>query len=134
MKLLSGVNLSCLITQVSVRVLCCARSSTLLDYALRRDLVEAELDTTLELDPAWAASATRLQTIIGIGPLTAAWLVATTLNFTICNTADELTAYAGLAPHPFQSGVSVRGRTSIRHTGNAALRTTVYLATKRSSA
>jgi transposase len=98
MKLLSGVNLSCLITQVSVRVLCCARSSTLLDYALRRDLVEAELDTTLELDPAWAASATRLQTIIGIGPLTAAWLVATTLNFTICNTADELTAYAGLAP------------------------------------
>jgi transposase len=91
--------------------------------------VEAELAAALALDPAWAASARRLQTITGIGLLTAAWLVATTLNFTICTTADELTAYAGLAPHPFQSGTSVRGRASIGHTGNAALRTAVYLAT-----
>jgi transposase len=91
--------------------------------------VEAELEVTFALDPAWAASARRLQTITGIGFLTAAWLVVTTLNFMICKTADELTAYAGLAPHPFQSGTSVRGRASIGHTGNAALRTAVYLAT-----
>jgi transposase len=42
---------------------------------------------------------------------------------------EELTAYAGLAPHPYQSGISVHGRASIGHTGNAALRTAVYLAT-----
>jgi transposase len=91
--------------------------------------VETELDATLALDPAWAASATRLQTISGIGPLTAAWLVVTTLNFTICGTVEQLTAYAGLAPHPYQSGTSVHGRACIGHTGNAALRTAVYLAT-----
>jgi len=61
--------------------------------------------------------------------LNAAWLLVTTLNFTICQTADELTAYAGLAPNPFQSGTSVRGRASIGHTGNAALRTAAYLVT-----
>jgi len=91
--------------------------------------VETELDAALALDPEWAASATRLQTIPGIGPLTAAWLVVTTLNFTLCETVEELTAYAGLAPHPYQSGTSVHGRASIGHTGNAALRTAVYLAT-----
>lgn len=91
--------------------------------------VEAELDAVLALDATWAASVTRLQTITGIGPITAAWLVVTTLNFTICETVEELTAYAGLAPHPFQSGTSVHGRASIGHTGNAALRTAVYLAT-----
>lgn len=91
--------------------------------------VEAELDKALSLDSLWAASAIRLQTIPGIGLLTAAWLLVTTLNFTLCNTVEELTAYAGLAPHPFQSGTSVHGRASIGHTGNAALRTAVYLAT-----
>jgi len=91
--------------------------------------VEAELDEALTLDPTWATSATRLQTITGIGSLTAAWLLVTTLNFTICDTAEELTAYAGLAPHPFQSGTCVHGRASIGHTGNAALRTAIYLAT-----
>ncbi|WP_201372706.1 transposase [Ktedonobacter robiniae] len=90
---------------------------------------EAELDEALSLDSLWTASAIRLQTIPGIGLLTAAWLLVTTLNFTLCNTVEELTAYAGLAPHPFQSGTSVHGRASIGHTGNAALRTAVYLAT-----
>jgi transposase len=91
--------------------------------------VETELDVTLALDPPWTASVARLQTITGIGPLTAAWLVVTTLNFTVCETVEELTAYAGLAPHAYQSGTSVHGRASIGHTGNAALRTAVYLAT-----
>lgn len=91
--------------------------------------VEAELNAALALDPSWTASATRLQTITGIGPLTAIWLLVTTLNFTLCDTVDELTAYAGLAPHPYQSGTSVHGRACIGHTGNAALRTAVYLAT-----
>jgi transposase len=91
--------------------------------------VEAELEAALALDPSWTASATRLQTIPGIGPLTAIWLLVTTLNFTFCHTVEELTAYAGLAPHPYQSGTSVHGRACIGHTGNATLRTAVYLAT-----
>lgn len=45
--------------------------------------VDAELEAALESDPDWAASAQRLQTITGIGPLVAAWLLVTTLNFTL---------------------------------------------------
>ena len=91
--------------------------------------VDAELEVALALDTEWAASAERLQSIPGIGFLTAVWLLVTTLNFTVCKTADELTAYAGLAPHPFQLGTSVHGRPRIGHTGNSRLRTLLYLAT-----
>ena len=91
--------------------------------------VETELEQALESDLTWAASAQRLQTIPGIGSLTAAWLLVTTLNFTLCQTVEELTAYAGLAPHAYQSGTSVHGRASIGQTGNASLRTALYLAT-----
>lgn len=91
--------------------------------------VDAEIEAALEFDSTWAASAQRLQTISGIGPLVAAWLLVTTLNFTLCDNAEALTAYAGLAPHPYQSGTSVHGRACIGHTGNGRLRTVLYLAT-----
>ena len=91
--------------------------------------LEEEIEAAIVLDDAWAASAARLQSISGIGVLTAAWLLVTTLNFTICQSADELTSYAGLAPHPYQSGSSVHGRARIGHTGNSRLRTVLYLAT-----
>ena len=42
---------------------------------------------------------------------------------------EQLTAYAGLAPHPYQSGTSVHGRACIGHTGNSRLRTVLYMAT-----
>ncbi len=61
--------------------------------------------------------------------LTAAWLLVTTLNFSICPTPEAATAYAGLVPQPYQSGTSVRGRPRIGHTGNGRLRTALYLAT-----
>lgn len=91
--------------------------------------VEAELAPTLEQDTAWAAAAARLQTITGVGLLTASWLLVTTLNFTLCATPAAASSYAGLAPHPRQSGSSVRGHRAIGHAGNARLRRALYLAT-----
>lgn len=66
--------------------------------------VEVEIQGALSQDQAWAASAQLLQTIKGIGWLTAAWLLVTTLNFTTCETVEAVTAYAGLAPALHQSG------------------------------
>lgn len=90
--------------------------------------VDAELELALAQDETWAACAARLQTITGIGPLVAAWLLVTTLNFTLCESAEALTSYAGLAPRPFQSGSSIHGRARIGHTGNARLRAILYMA------
>lgn len=93
------------------------------------DEVEVEIASALTQDAAWAAAAARLQSIKGIGWVTAAWTLVTTLNFTTCDTVDSLTAYAGLAPMPRQSGSSVWHRPSIGHSGNGRLRTAFYMAT-----
>ncbi len=90
--------------------------------------LDAEIAATLVQDDAWAEAAARLQTITGIGVITTAWLLTATLNVTLCRSPEALTAYAGLAPTPHQSGTSVRKRSAIGHTGHVRLRTVLYLA------
>jgi transposase len=103
--------------------------------------VEAELASVLPAEIAevgstetspeqsWARSVALLQTIPGIGLLTAMWIVVATVNFTICTSAEQAVAYAGLAPVPYQSGTSVHARPRIGQSGNGRLRTALYLAT-----
>jgi transposase len=71
----------------------------------------------------------QIDEIKGVGWVTAAWTLVTTLNFTTCDSVESLTAYAGLAPMPRQSGSSVWHRPSIGHSGNGRLRTAYYMAT-----
>jgi transposase len=92
---------------------------------------QAAVDTVKHatLEQAWAKNIARLQTIPGIGLLTAMWIVVTTMNFTLCASAEQAAAYAGLVPVPRESGTSVYKRPCIGHTGNGRLRTVLYLAT-----
>ncbi len=91
--------------------------------------LDRELAAALQQDQAWAAAAARLQTITGIGLVTTGWLLVSTLNFTLCETAEAATGYAGLAPTTRSSGTSVRGRVMLDHRGNGHLRRALYLAT-----
>ncbi len=91
--------------------------------------IEAELRPALASDAAWDAAAHRLESIKGIGLVTALWILVTTLNFTMCPTPEAAAAYAGLAPREDESGTSVRRRKCIGKTGNARLRTALYMAT-----
>jgi len=91
--------------------------------------VEAELTAVVNQEMAWTDAIKRLQSIPGVGLLTAAWIVVGTLNFTLCATAEQATAYAGLAPMPRESGSSLRGRATIGRGGNRRLRTALYMAT-----
>ncbi len=91
--------------------------------------VEGELRAALAQDAAWEAAATRLESIKGIGLVTAGWILVTTLKFTTCANVEEVTGYAGLAPNERQSGTSVQRPARIGHTGNARLRTALYMAT-----
>lgn len=91
--------------------------------------VESEMAEALTTNEAWHTSAQLLQTIKGIGLMTAVCLLVTTLNFTTSETVESLTAYAGLAPALHQSGSSVWHKPASGHTGKARLRAALYLAT-----
>lgn len=90
--------------------------------------VEAELADLLDRDPGWRQSLAWLRSIPGLGLITAAWLICASQNFTACQSAEQLAAYAGGVPHPYQSGSSVRRRAHRGHQGHAALRRVLYMA------
>ncbi|WP_220200386.1 transposase [Ktedonospora formicarum] len=48
----------------------------------------------------WAKALARLQTVPGIGLITATWIVDTTMNFTLCADASKAVACAGLQSSP----------------------------------
>ena len=68
-----------------------------------------------------------LQTIPGIGPKSAALLVAITSNFSKFNHYKELVAYVGLNPRIYESGTSVKGRGHISKMGTGKMRKLLYL-------
>jgi transposase len=98
------------------------------DLQTRLECLEREIATLLR-DGAWASSAALLGSIIGIGTLTTATVLVTTLNFELASRVESLAAYAGLAPLAHDSGSSVRGRRIIGGDGNRQLRRALYLAT-----
>lgn len=121
-----------------------ARRMETLDQALLAQIaqIEAELVAFLptevcadpdaedaSADQVWTRNIMRLQTIPGIGLITAMWIVVATMNFTLCTSAEQATAYAGLAPMMQESGTSVYKRPRIGHSGNGRLRTAPYMAT-----
>ncbi|UQN09311.1 IS110 family transposase [Deinococcus sp. QL22] len=69
-----------------------------------------------------------LTSVPGFGLLTAASVLAETEGFAVLETGKQRSAHAGIAPSPFQSGTSVKGRGRISKTGNAHLRRSAYLA------
>ena len=98
------------------------------DLTRRIASFDAEIAATLK-ESVWAESLACLTSAPGIGLVTAAWLLVSTLNFTLCASPTALAAYAGLVPIPRESGRSVRSRPSIGHAGNGRLRTAFYMAT-----
>ncbi len=64
----------------------------------------------LSPDRAWARTLAKLQTIPGIGLLTALWIVVTTMNFTLCSSAEQAAAMLVLLPcheNPARASTSI---------------------------
>jgi transposase len=93
------------------------------------EVVGDEGEPADELELQWKSAIALLQTVPGIGLLTACWLVVATLNFTLCESALAAVHYVGLAPMIRSSGASVRGRAQIGHSGHTRARTQLYMAT-----
>jgi transposase len=90
------------------------------------------LDTAIRQRAAAAASVgddiARLQTVVGVGLLTAAVVAVETYALRPGASPAQGVAYAGLAPAPRESGSVVRGAGHISKAGNARLRQAVYMA------
>jgi transposase len=90
--------------------------------------LEDSFKKDLQLHPQWQQSLELLQSIPGIGFVTAATLLTETQALESFLQARQLTAYAGIAPAPHTSGSSVQRRASISKIGNPRLRRAFYMA------
>ena len=89
--------------------------------------IKEEIETLVTKEKAVKQELTLLCTIPGIGPLTAATILAETNGFELVRNKRQLASYAGFDVKEKQSGTSVRGKTRISKKGNKYLRKAMYL-------
>ena len=89
--------------------------------------IEKEFEVVLKQDETWANCAKRIVSIPGVGIATATWLIMLTLNFTTCDSPEQLAAFIGLVPHRRQSGTGLNTFTSIGHVGHDDIRHHMYV-------
>lgn len=102
------------------------RCLKLLDRQLAKHIasVQQQIQQHIQTDAQLDQQNQLLQTIPGVGPATAATVLAE-LPPQLA-TARQAAAYAGVTPRQKLSGSSVRGRTGLSKTGNGRLRKALY--------
>lgn len=88
--------------------------------------IELEIDNLLTDNTQLKRQADNIQTIPGIGKITAVAILAESPDLESFNSARQLAAYAGLTPKHKTSGISLKGKTSISKIGFSNLRKALY--------
>jgi transposase len=89
--------------------------------------IKGETTTIINSDAAIRQSVKLITSIPGIGPLTAAIIIAETRGFELIRSKKQLTSYAGLDVKEKESGTSVKGKPRISKRGNRYLRKAMYM-------
>jgi transposase len=89
--------------------------------------LEHQIESHIQGHPALKADRELLQSIPGVGALTAAWLMAELPEVRLLPSAQAAAAYAGLAPREYRSGTSVKRTTRLSKRGNAHLRRALFM-------
>ena len=89
--------------------------------------IELKMEQLLEKNEAASHQYELLKTVPGIGKQTAMALIVVTNGFTRLTESRKLSCYAGLAPFPYSSGSSVKGRTKISKMGDMKLKVLLNL-------
>lgn len=89
--------------------------------------IEALIKEIITSNEAFHENYQLLQTVPGIGHLTAVYLICCTNNFAGKISGKQLACYAGVVPFEYSSGISVRGRTRVHKMANKDLKKLLHL-------
>ena len=92
--------------------------------------LEEEIETVLSSEGSIKKNYKLLKSIIGVGMIVASYMIVYTNNFLKFTTARKFASYSGVAPFPYQSGTSIRGKTKVNHMANKRAKTLLDLAAK----
>ena len=83
--------------------------------------LEDKIQEVIQSDPVAAKNNKLLQSIVGIGTITSAYLISTTNNFESFKDARKYACYSGIAPFPNSSGTKT-GKTKVNHMANKKIK------------
>ncbi len=96
------------------------------------DRVEKELYKIILKNDSLKKMYNLIVSIKGVGPQTALFLIAYTNGFTRFATWRKFASYCGIAPFPYQSGTSIRGKTKVNNLANKKIKSLLDLCAKSS--
>ncbi len=99
-------------------------------HAIDKDLqkIEAEILSLINKDESLRKLYLLVTSVVGIGFVTAINLIIYTNEFTSFNDSRKLACYCGVAPFPYQSGTSIRGKTRVHSMANKKLKSNLHMA------
>lgn len=68
-----------------------------------------------------------LNTIPGIGHITAVYLICCSNMFTMCTSGKQLACYCGVVPFDYQSGISIKGKHRVHKMANKELKRLLHM-------
>ncbi len=86
------------------------------------DLLDKELLKVVQNHPKLKTQFDLIVSIKGVGTQTALYMIAVTHAFHRFPNARKFACYAGIAPFPYQSGTSIRGKTKVSHLANKKMK------------
>lgn len=93
-------------------------------------IIEATIKDLINADESLKRNFNLLVSIKGVGPQTAAHMIAYTDNFSKFKTWRKFASYSGIAPFPHSSGTSIRGKNKVSHLANKKMKTLFDLCAK----
>jgi len=90
-------------------------------YEKQITFIETKIQELIETDPAVNKNDKLARSIIGIGPITSAYIISRTNNFTTFTNPRKFACYCGVAPFSNSSGTR-HGRMKVNHMANKKLK------------
>lgn len=90
--------------------------------------VEGKIESILNSMPEWKANYYLIQSVKGIGPVLAKYLMVYTENFTRFTNPKKFACFSGIAPFEYSSGTSIKGRTRLHPCANKHLKSLLNIA------
>jgi transposase len=97
------------------------------ELTLKITAVEKHIHELVQKDEQIKTTYELITGIKGIGPLTAAYLIVCTHNFSRFQSWRKFACYAGIAPFEHRSGTSIRGRNKVSPLANKQIKTLLFL-------
>ncbi|MFB6320441.1 IS110 family transposase [Saccharicrinis sp. FJH54] len=92
------------------------------------NLLESKIEEVIMASSEWNKNYKLIQSVRGIGPVLAKYIIIYTENFTRINNAKSFACYSGIAPFEYSSGSTIRGRTRVHPFANRQLKSLLNIA------